>query len=493
MFDTRAPNTPSVPPTNPRPPTPKPRTGWRLLLPLMFVLASITFALFAFLMIIFASLGKTIPVTVIIDGAATTLDTHHSTVNQLLTDLGIDAAGGDSISHTGETTLRAEMIIRVDRARNVSLVVDGVGQILWTSRTNPLDILQFANVTVSDDDLIMVDGTLATRQNLAQWPVPASQIVVRHVLPLTVEIIGEGTQSILTTASTVGDALFEADITVFISDTVSAEMNAALQPNMHITIRRANPVSIIVDGETIRTRIQGSTVADALAEADVALVGLDYAVPAENTALIGGMSIRIIRVREEFVSEEVETPYETLRQADPNTEIDQQSLIQSGQNGLTRTTYRIRYENNIQISREVESTETVREHRNHIVGFGTKIVIHTLDTPEGQIQYWRRITMYATSYHPAALGGDNITATGRTLVKGIVAANPTVLPYGTQVYVPGYGMGDVQDTGGPRQRMLWIDLGYSDHDWRSWSRPIDVYLLAPAPDPSQIDYILPAR
>lgn len=90
-------------------------------------------------------------------------------------------------------------------------------------------------------------------------------------------------------------------------------------------------------------------------------------------------------------------------------------------------------------------------------------------------------------YHPAALGGDNVTATGRILTKGIVGIDPKVIPYGTQLYVPDYGVG--MTTGGPRRIKLWIDLGYDDENWISWSQYVDVYLLTPVPD--TIIYMLP--
>ena len=57
------------------------------------------------------------------------------------------------------------------------------------------------------------------------------------------------------------------------------------------------------------------------------------------------------------------------------------------------------------------------------------------------------------------------------------------------MYVPGYGLGLMADTGGPRSSPYWIDLGYSDEDYVPWSRYIDVYLLAPVP--AEVDYLLP--
>ena len=74
--------------------------------------------------------------------------------------------------------------------------------------------------------------------------------------------------------------------------------------------------------------------------------------------------------------------------------------------------------------------------------------------------------------------------------RGIVAVDPRVVNLGGRVYVPGYGFGDVADTGG---RILGrrIDLGYDEWDLVYWYRWVDVYLLAPPPPKSQIPWVLP--
>jgi 3D (Asp-Asp-Asp) domain-containing protein len=72
--------------------------------------------------------------------------------------------------------------------------------------------------------------------------------------------------------------------------------------------------------------------------------------------------------------------------------------------------------------------------------------------------------------------------------RGIVGSDPDILPYGTQIFVPNYGVGEVQDTGGARSMPLWVDLGYSDADYRGWYGYHDVYILTPVSP--EIDYIL---
>jgi 3D (Asp-Asp-Asp) domain-containing protein len=247
-------------------------------------------------------------------------------------------------------------------------------------------------------------------------------------------------------------------------------------------------VTIIADGVSLETRSQGKTVASALADAGVTLMGLDYSIPTEDSPLRPGMHVRVIRVSEEVEVEQDVIPFETVYQADSNLELDQRRVLQEGQNGIQQTNIRIRYENGVEVSRQPESSTIASEPVNRVVAYGAQIVVRTIDTPDGPREYWRKLRMYATIYYPAALGGDNVTATGRKLTKGVVGSDPKVIPYGTQLYVPGYGDGIMADTGMPTPR-LWIDLGYDDDNWVPWSRWVDVYLLTPVPE--KINYLLP--
>lgn len=431
----------------------------------------------------------TYPVRVVVDGQIYERLTAPQTVHDLLQEAGINLQDDDRVTPSLTNLIDAETHIHIERARTVMLTVDGQLQPFRTHLTYPAEILDSAGIELEADDVIMIDGTEARLAALEQWPVPAQHIEIHHAIMFTVND-GETQSSLRTTSATIGEALFEAGITLYLADSIMPDLNTPITPDLQVTITRGAPVTIIADGDVFETRIQGETVADALANAGVALVGLDYSIPAEESPLLSGIRIRVIRVREELVYEEATYPYESVYQADPNLEIDQRNILQGGQNGITRTTVRVRYENDVEISREVEETVTVQPTVNQIIGYGTNIVIRTVDTPEGPREYWRKLRMYATSYHPAALGGSNRTAIGETLRHGIVGSDPTVIPYRTQLFVPGYGLGMMADTGALRRR-LRIDLGYSDEDWVSWSRYVDVYLLTPIPEIDRIDFLLP--
>jgi 3D (Asp-Asp-Asp) domain-containing protein len=219
------------------------------------------------------------------------------------------------------------------------------------------------------------------------------------------------------------------------------------------------------------------------------LFGLDYVKPETTTPVTEGMTIEIVRVTEEVISTTETIPYDLVYQSSAEMNLDEKAVVQAGQNGTVETSTRIRYENGVEVSRSDESSVITQNPTDEIIAYGTNIVLQTIDTPDGARQYWRTFRVYATSYHPEALGGDDVTAIGAKLQKGIIGADPKIIPWRTEMYVPGYGIGMMADTGGPRSSPYWIDLGYSDEDWEAWYHYVDVYLLTPIPD--EINYLLP--
>lgn len=423
-----------------------------------------------------------------VDGIQQELETTLLTVGDVLAQESIQIGTQDIVIPTIATALQDQMIITVATARSVSVIVNGEPMTISTPFENPADILEQAQILFSDDDLIFVDGTRATVADLINWTVPANEISVQRQYILT--IIDDGTEiDITTTASTLADALFDADIDIFLTDTVTPDLNTVLTDDITVTIDRARPITINVDDTSIETRVQGTTVADALSEAGIALIGLDYTIPALDTALTQDTIINVLRVTESLESTPISIPFETVYQADATLELDQQQVIQAGQNGTEEFNERVRFENGIEVAREPIGTDLITAPQNQIIAYGTNIVLRTVNTPDGTRDYWRVIRAYATSYHPEALGGDSTTSIGMELMQGIIAANPNIIPYRTNLFVPNYGTGIMADTGGARSSPYWVDLGYSDDDWISWSRYVDVYLLTPVP--ANVDYLLP--
>jgi resuscitation-promoting factor RpfB len=228
----------------------------------------------------------------------------------------------------------------------------------------------------------------------------------------------------------------------------------------------------------------------------IGLVGQDYAVPGLADPIKVGSPVKVVRVLEEIVTEQEPIAHETAWQPDPDLEIDNRRVAQQGAPGILHRRIRVRYEDGHEVSRVLEDEWVAREPAAHIMAYGTLIVPRILDTPDGPVEYWRKIRMLATSYTAATSGkaGDHpsygVTAVGLPMRKGIVAVDPRLINLYQQVYVAGYGLGTAADTGGAIKGRR-IDLGYDDDNLVLWYNWVDVYLLMPPPDPAKIRYLLP--
>lgn len=65
-----------------------------------------------------------------------------------------------------------------------------------------------------------------------------------------------------------------------------------------------------------------------------------------------------------------------------------------------------------------------------------------------EMNYRAVMSMEATAYLPTDGDGAGITAMGIPATYGVVAVDPSVIPLGSRVYIPGYGMAIAADTGG---------------------------------------------
>lgn len=101
-----------------------------------------------------------------------------------------------------------------------------------------------------------------------------------------------------------------------------------------------------------------------------------------------------------------------------------------------------------------------------------------IETSRGAMRYTDVMVMEASAYLPTDGGGDCITATGLPATHGVVAVDPDVIPLGTRVYIPGYGVAIAADTGGMIEGAM-IDLCMESYDdcMDFGRRDIDVYIL----------------
>ena len=88
--------------------------------------------------------------------------------------------------------------------------------------------------------------------------------------------------------------------------------------------------------------------------------------------------------------------------------------------------------------------------------------------------------VYAYGPHEGEKKKVGITSDGSKAKKGTIAADITRYPYGTKMYIPGYGWGEVHDTG-TAIKGDHIDLFFPDEkEAKAWGRKyLDVIINKP--------------
>ncbi len=428
------------------------------------------------------------PVTLVVDGAVREVRTHQPTVELLLADLGVALRVEDRLMPALATPLEAGLMVTIARARPVVINVDGIERIRYVHDENPADLLAREGVVLGLYDTFQVRPPL-----LGDPDGTRMRLVVRRAAPVVLEE-GALQTEFYTDATTVGEALLQSGIALYRADRVYPDPATPIQSGMHIRLERSVPVSVHLDGHLLRTRTHRNRVGEVLADLGILLTGQDYTSPSFETTLGDGLEIQVVRVSESILVEQSPIPFDTIWQADPMMELDTQGMLQEGAPGVLERRIRLRYENGQVVERKVEGESVVLAAANRVMGYGTMVVLRPLATESGVVEYWRKFRMLATSYSASTAGVSpsnphyGFTATGIRMRDGIVAVDPRIISLGTNVYVPGYGLGLAADTGGAIKGKR-IDLGYADETLRLWYSWVDVYLLTPVP--ASINYLGP--
>jgi uncharacterized protein YabE (DUF348 family) len=424
-------------------------------------------------------------VTLKIDGSSRLITTYSLTVGSLLHSQHVSLSPSDELSSPENIWLKNGETISILRAIPVQVWVDGEIKSITSPNRLPSHLLTEAGVQLQPADLLLSNGR----------PVDPAQPFPDNSQSITLQVIRStlftftinGKQyHINSTAPTLGAALWSAGFQLFVADQLSPPAATPLEPGLTAYLAASRQVTIQTQVGNVSVRTAAHTVAEALEAARLSPQGLDYSIPALDDPIPLNGRIHLVRVTEQVIVEQTPIPFETQYQPDSDLELDNQSIIQPGEYGLTAQRVRVRYEDGVEASRNVESEWVAKSPQPRIIGYGTSIVMHTAVVDGVEIQYWRAVSMYATSYHPSEVG--DTTASGLPLQKGVAAVDRSLVPFYTHLYVPGYGEAIAADIGGGVIGR-WIDLGYSDDDYVPWHSWVTVYFLWPPPD--NVVWIIP--
>lgn len=375
--------------------------------------------------------------------------------------------------------------------RTVTILDGGNIVTVTSSQREPQSILAEAGISTQPNDQVLVNG-MHHALDEEFTAAGAVQMQLRRAVNVTL-VTPQGEQKIQTSAFTVGDVLNEAGLEIGNHDEVLPPLTTPVTETLTIEFYPAHELTVTSGGASLTIHSAAKTVGKALAEAGIPLQGLDASFPAENEALPADGQIQVVRVTESISVEIQSIPFSTEEAESADVAFGQQEILQNGVNGLAMIRTRIRYEDGVEVSRVDEGRTVLKEPITQQVVSGTKIVLSPVggDAP---YQYWYAAQMYASWYSPCNSGTGSCsygTASGARAGYGIVAVDYSIYSYlaGMKVYIPGYGLATIGDTGGGPivetnygvPRTQWIDLGYDDNAIGGLSGWVTVYFLAPAP------------
>ncbi len=130
----------------------------------------------------------------------------------------------------------------------------------------------------------------------------------------------------------------------------------------------------------------GSNIQEALTSAQITLEALDRVEPPLYTLITDGALIRVIRVKEEYSSQQNIIPYEHQVLKNEALPVGDSRLVQAGVNGLEEVTYRRVLEDDIQVSNLPVKTVTLEVTVPEVVMVGSVATFSPVSIP-GKIAY----------------------------------------------------------------------------------------------------------
>lgn len=162
------------------------------------------------------------------------------------------------------------------------------------------------------------------------------------------------------------------EVPLYAEDLVNAFPDPKLKIGTTITIKRA-PVIYLQDGATpLVVRSWTKTVSEFLKDKGILLGPMDRIQPSVETKIKSGDSIYITRIgeREEKIEEVI--GYQKIEKLTPNLYIGEEELEQRGKNGKIIKTFRLRYENNVLVSRGLVNEEVIIKMVPEVMLIGTR-------------------------------------------------------------------------------------------------------------------------
>ena len=354
------------------------------------------------------------------------------------------------------TIFSSTALADVPNQYDVKIIDSGEEITVTTTQTEPFEILEKAGITVDSDDIVDFSSFEEGK---------GGEISIKRQNSINVEFDGN-IKSYEVYSSTVGEALEEIGVTLGKKDKVNYSLDSKVQDGMVLSIKTAFYVTLKADGKKVKYAITEGTVADLLKFADIELGADDYTKPALDKKLKSGMKVKVYRVvyKEETRTEKIKYSVKKIK---VKKWVDtKKKVVTEGKNGSKNVTYKVKYVNGKEESKDKLSEVVTKEAVTKVVKVGTKKtgVKSNGVKSRGGYTVGQKISGRYTHYCACATCNGNsngVTTSGKRIRNGM--SNPYYiacnwLPLGSVIKVNGHNYTVVDRGGSGLSRQGRIDI-----------------------------------
>jgi len=305
-------------------------------------------------------------VTVLNNGQAYSVSATFDTEREAVAAADVKVNPGDRVLYA---TSGSHASIAIERARDVIVAIDGQRLSIRTQASTIGGALADAGIDLHPGDAILLNGTLTTGRapliaatsggdsgttSLAAFEAAQQlpiEVDVRRARPVTI-VVDPMPVTVESAGSTVRDVLAQLGITVREGDLVQPALDAPVTANMTIRLAKARSVNITLNGKSQVLYTQAETVEDVLKVLGVTLQAGDIVSLPEDTAVTNGMVLTIgtTTTTDEVVTEPVAPPI--VYESDPAMAPGQVKTF-PGVAGSRTAHYSVTYKNGTEVSRVI--------------------------------------------------------------------------------------------------------------------------------------------